>query len=327
MTDHSPSGQLETPAGIDLRSQEDEAFRQAARGALDLRYLVATIRSNIWLLAAVILGALAIAVLATLLDTPRYTAAATIQINDTSDRVIGNEDDSTAQSSNVYDTDRFLKTQTDVLRSRNLATRVAQKLKLVGNASFYRAMEAEGPSGPGSQADQQSLAISLLEQNVTVKLPRDSRVVTVEFESAHPAIAAQVANAYVSEFIQANLQRKYDSTSYARDFVANQMTEAKIRLEASERELNDYSRSAGLIRTRDAAQVDGRDGRSSGGSVTTASLLQINAAANDARAQRIVAEGRWRSAAAGSALGSREVLANGAVATLMTERARAGGPG
>ena len=302
---------------------ESEAFRQGPRSAIDVRYLFATVRSNLWLIAAIIAAALALAVAATLLDTPRYTATAAIQINDTGDRVISDKDDSTAQVSNLYDTDRFLKTQTDVLKSRALAVRVAQKLKLYGNTRFYTAMEADAPAANAPQDQIRDLTLSLLRSKLGVTLPRDSRVVTVSFNSADPALAAQIANAFVTEFIQTNLQRKFDSTAYARDFVAGQLAEAKARLETSEREVNDYSRAAGIIRTRDAAASDGRNGGNTGGSVTTASLLQLNAAANDARAQRIVAEGRWRAVSGGSALGSREVLGNAAVINLMNERARA----
>jgi succinoglycan biosynthesis transport protein ExoP len=298
-----------------------EAFRQPGRGAIDFRYLAAAIRSNLWLIAGIMAAALAIAVAATLLDTPRYSAIAAIQINDTGDRVIGDKDDTTSVNE-AYDVDRFLKTQTDVLRSRGLALRVAQKLKLESNAAFFRAMQRDPPGPQTSREVTRNAVLGLLSGNLTVTLPRDSRIVTVAFNCADPVIAAQVANAFVEEFIQSNLQRKFDSTAYARGFVAQQLGEAKTRLETTERELNDYARAAGLIRTANAADAeDGNRGRG-GGSVTTASLLQLNAAANDARAARIAAESRWRAVSSGPPLASREVLSNGSVTSLLTQRAQ-----
>lgn len=298
-----------------------DAFRQPGRGAIDFRYMAAAIRSNLWLIAGIIAATLAVAVAATLLETPRYTATTAIQINDAGDRVIGDKDDGT-RVNETYDVDRFLKTQTDVLKSRGLAVRVAQKLKLDGNAAFYRAMEV-APPGPGASKESiRNLLIGLLTGNLKVTLPRNSRIVTVSFNSADRAIAAQVANAFVEEFVQSNLQRKYDSTAYARGFVEQQLRGAKVRLETTERELNDYARSAGLIRTQAAAGSDGEGGSKSGGSVTTSSLLQVNAAANDARAARLAAEARWRAVSAGPALASRDVLSNGAVVSLITQRAQ-----
>lgn len=304
-------------------TDEADAFHGQARGAFDFRYLAAAIRSNLLLIVAIILTSLALAVVATLLDTPRYTAATTIQINDSSDRVISEKDDSTSPINNSYDTDRFLKTQTDVLRSRGLAVRVAQKLKLHGNADFYRAMEANPPAAGTPAEVVRNLTLGLMARNFAVKLPRDSRIVTLTFESADPAIAAQVTNAYASEFIQSNLQRKFDSTAYARDFVAGQLGEAKVRLQNSELELNEYARSSGLIHTRDAGADEGSGKGGSGGSITTASLIQLNEAANKARTDRIVAEGRWQAVSNGSLLNTREVLSNSTVVNLMTDRARA----
>ncbi len=320
MNDQPALRNLQPTNSVDLHD-EPEVFRAMTRSTFDLRYIAAAIRSNLLLIGAIILVALAIALAATLLDTPRYTATSTVQINDSSDRVIGENDDQTAQESNLYDVDRFLKTQTDILRSRGLAQRVAQKLKLQDNPAFYEAMEASPPQAGTSDERKRNQVLSLLQTNLKVVLPRDSRIVSISFESADPAMAALIANTFGSEFIQANLQRKFDSSSYAREFVANQMAEAKQRVEQAERNLNDYSRTTGVIRTGDVAG-DGESGAAAGGSVTSASLLQINQAVNQAAADRVVAEGRWRAISAAPLLASREVLSNSTVNMLMTERAK-----
>lgn len=320
MNDQPALRNLQPTNSVDLHD-EPEVFRAMTRSTFDLRYIAAAIRSNLLLIGAIILVALAIALAATLLDTPRYTATSTVQINDSSDRVIGENDDQTAQESNLYDVDRFLKTQTDILRSRGLAQRVAQKLKLQDNPAFYEAMEASPPQAGTSDERKRNQVLGLLQTNLKVVLPRDSRIVSISFESADPAMAALIANTFGSEFIQANLQRKFDSSSYAREFVANQLAEAKQRVEQAERNLNDYSRTTGVIRTGDVAG-DGESGAAAGGSVTAASLLQINQAVNQAAADRVVAEGRWRAISAAPLLASREVLNNSTVNMLMTERAK-----
>lgn len=321
MNDQPHLREIQLANTVDL-SDEADAFQAQSRGAFDFRYIAAAIRSNLLLIAAIILVSLAISIVMTLLDTPRYTAASTIQINDTSDRVIGDNDDSTAQSTNVYDVDRFLKTQTDVLKSRGLAQRVAQKLKLQGNPDFYAAMEMAPPNKEVSPELARNVVLGMLKANLTVTLPRDSRIVSIQFESADPNVSAQVANAFATEFIQANLQRKFDSSSYARDFVANQLAEAKARVATAERNLNDYARTTGLIRTGGAVTRDGNSTMDNGGSVTSASLAQINEASNRAKADRVIAEGRWRAINTGSLLSSREVLSNPTVNNLLTERAK-----
>ncbi|MFM5922648.1 MAG: GumC family protein [Novosphingobium sp.] len=302
---------------------DEEIFGEGKKPGIDLRFVLAAIRANLLVIIAIIAAALAIALVTTLLDTKRYTAAASVQINDQSQQVLGEVGGTTDQVNGMWNTDLFLQTQIGVLKSRALAIRVIQRLHLEGNQRFYEQMEA-GTPGPGTSATAlREMTIGLLRGNMAVNLPRNSRIATVSFESANPALSAQVANAFAEEFIQASLQQRYDSSAYARDFVSNQLQDAKAKLEESERSLNNYARQAGLIRTRDAgAAPDAKSGDTgSGSSLTTASLLQLNAAASQAHATRIAAESRLRALDSRSLLADREALANPAVQQLFTQRA------
>ena len=309
------------PAAFDGHD-EHELFGPA-RASFDLRYVVAAIRSNLWLIAAIIGAAFALALVATLLQTKRYTASTTIQINDSSGRILGNQDNpGDEQVNGYYDTDRFLKTQTDILKSRGLAQRVAQKLKLTGDPAFFRSQEIPEPSATASAEDKRNAAISLLRGNLVIDLPRDSRIVALRYESIDPEMSARIANAYASEFIQSNLQRKFDSSSYARTFLAEQLEEARLKVETSERALNAYSRDTGLIRTRPAGASEDGPSSNSGGSVTTASLLQANTAANEASSKRIEAESRWKAISSVPLLSAPPVVANSTIANLLTTKAQ-----
>lgn len=298
-----------------------ESYPTAPAPGIDIRFLLATIRRRANWIVAIMALALAAGFLVTMLQAPRYTAQASVQINAQSDRVLGQGED-LQEELNTYD-DRFLKTQVDVLKSRGLAVRVAQRLKLFGNDEFYEKMGVPSPEG-APEAVVRETTIGLLRGNLNVELPYDSRIATISFTSHEPALAAEIANAFASEFIQANLQRRYDSSAYAREFLEGQLAETKARLEASERALNAYARRAGLIRAPEPAAGRGADDRGGvgAGSVTTASLYQVNSGLNDAREARIAAEVRWRAINSVPLLSAREVLANGTVQALMTQRAQ-----
>jgi capsular exopolysaccharide synthesis family protein len=292
--------------------------------SFDIREIIAIIRANLLVISLVMIASLALAVIGTMLQTPRYTAETTLQINDQSAQIFGKQDD-TMQDPVVSasDTERFLQTQVDILESRGLAERVAQKLRLVGNSRFYDAMGVRQPSGELTRAELKDLTIQTIESARTVELPRNTRLATVSFNSTQPELAAQVANAFASEFIQTNLRRRFDSSAYAREFISGQLSEARAKLERSERELNAYARRASLIRDRDYATLGSQSQRSGGGSsVTTTSLLEINSAANQAQAARIAAEGRWRLLSSGNMLSSPDVLANPAISQLIAEKSR-----
>lgn len=307
-------------------ARSDERHAQAIElpsDGIDLRQIVAVLRANLIWIGVVIAACLVVGVVTTMLQTRQYTANASVQIDDSAAQVLEGVDDAQASSSS-YDTDRFLNTQLDVLRSRALAKRVADRLKLAGNARFLAAMEAAPTPGAADRRRQEEAAIKLIRNRMSVTLPRQSRVATISVTTADPQMSAELANAYAAEFIQANLQRKFESSDYARGFLAEQLANAKTKLEESERELNAYARDAGLIRTRDAKATGQNTGDSGADlSITASSLMQLNAAANQAQRERIAAEARWRAVSGGSALNSREVLGNLTVQSLLTKQAEA----
>lgn len=303
---------------------DEQALLGQARSTFDFRYVAAAIRANILLIAAIVAAAVAVAVIATMLQTPRYTASTTVQINDSVNSVLGKDDDTQPAEMAGWDTDRNLKTQVEILKSRGLAQRLVQKLNLASNPAFFASQEVPAPPAGAPSEGAKAAAAGMLQGNLSVVLPRDSRIITIKWESTDPRMSALIANAYANEFIQSSLQRKFDSSSYARNFVSEQLAETKRKVEESERALNDYARQNGLIRTRDAMMSGGdKDGKGGGGgeSVTTTSLLQLNTAMNEATARRIAAEGRLRAITGKPLLSSTEVLSNGTVQSLLTQRA------
>ena len=88
---------------------------------------------------------------------------------------------------------------------RALAERVMKRLNLQGNARFYEQMEVTPPGPQASPSGLRELTLGLLRANMQVKLPRNSRISTITFESSDPALSALVANAFAEEFIQASL--------------------------------------------------------------------------------------------------------------------------
>lgn len=301
---------------------DDDIFGEGRKPGIDFRYILAAIRANLIVIVAILAAMLAIALVSTMLQTRRYTAAASVQINDQSQRVLGNEDDASQQPNNSWDTDRFLQTQLDIVKSRALADRVAKRLKLETNPRFFEQMGTQAPGPATSSVARREITLALLRGNMEVKLPRNSRIASISFNSTDPGLSAVIANTFAEEFIQATLQQRYDSSSYAREFVSNQLQEAKSKLETSEKNLNNYARAAGLIRTRDAVPAaDGKTSIGSGTSLTSASLLQLNAAASQAHAERIAAEAKLRALGSKSLLSNRDALQNQAVQSLYTQRA------
>lgn len=288
----------------------------AGGSLLDLNYVLAVIRRNLWLIVVIVAAALAVAVAATLLATPQYTATATMQVNETSQQVLDSEDADPMASG--WDYDRFLQTQVDVLTSRSLAERVTNALNLAEDAAFFEAFGVASEAIPETEEARSRLAIGLVRGHLGVDVPRNTRIVPLRFSSGSPAMSAKIVNSYAEQLIQSNLQRKFDSSAYARDFVSDQLSAAKERLEESERALNDYSRTTGLIRVPTGSSDETNAGQ--GTSITTASLVQLNQSANQAKAARIAAEARWNAVSRADLFSSQPVLDDETVSALMARK-------
>ena len=290
---------------------------------IDLRDLFYMIRRNLLLIVGAIVVAVLLGIAVSLLMTPKYIATAQVQIDQSADRVLG--DSETVQPDvAIQDADRFLQTQIDVLNSRTMALRVARSLNLIGNEEFFAEMNTKLPENTGAVDYNKSLTeatIKLVKDNIAISLPRNSRVVSISFESPSSELSARIANAYAENYIAYNLQRKYNSSEYAREFLSDQLAEAKTRLEASEEALNAYARSAGLIITDTPGEKTAETGRSQ--SLNSSSLVLTNSALVDAATDRAEAEARWQAVRNVAPLSIPEVLANPAVQDLLKDRAAA----
>jgi capsular exopolysaccharide synthesis family protein len=306
-----------------LDTPEDRWASEPAAGGLhlDVRGLWSAFYRNRRLAAAVVGGALVAAIALIYLSTPIYRASAKIQIDQQATKVLQSE--GAEPSDSTGDTDRYLQTQLDVIQSRSLAERVARDLGLFNGNNFIVRMggRAGAPAGgAAAEAAHQDQVLDTLQGHLKVVLPVDSRVATVSFTSPDAGLAAQVANSYADRFIVSNLDRRYDASSYARKFLTEQLDNTRRKVEQSERNLIGYARQAGLIDTGGGQDANGL---SSGHSLTTSSLIQLNRSYADALAARISTQQIWQQASRTPVLSLPEVIADPAVQNLVQQRARA----
>lgn len=297
---------------------------------IDLRWLFNEIKLNIVWIAAIVGGFLALGLLVTLLTVPKYVAVSKIMVEQEADQIIEGAELLPKQDS--WDADRFLQTQVNLLQSRTVAARVVSELKLAEDAAFFDAMGSVLPTAedlPDLQQSPDALAkyrrdeaIAQIMEHRNIVLEQDSRIISIGCKSTNPELSAKICNAYAEVFSNANLNRKFESSAYARKFLADQLESAKAKLEASERDLNQYSRAAGLIRVTGDKEAGGGSSDTTL-SITNDALVQLNAAAGQATADRIQAEERWQAIARQSPLSIPAVLENEAVKQILSEKADA----
>ncbi len=257
-----------------------------------------------WLIGAVTVVCLLAAVAMSLMVQPEYRTKTTLEVNR----------EGTAQPLQVGQVDpmqigdrEFMTTQAGLLRSRALAERVARSLNIAGNSDYV------DQSLPRPTRDQ--AAANMVANSVQVNAVRDSRLIELTVEHTDPQLAARIADSFADNFIQSNLERRFEATSYARNFLEQRLATIRRRLEETERQLVAYAQRQGIV-TLSIDSTNGQGGRSEQ-PLDATSLVTLNASLNQARADRIAAEQRLRNQ--GNA--STEVLANGTIQSLTTQRA------
>lgn len=273
-----------------------------------------------WLILGLTLAGLILALIATLLTTPRYTATSTIEISRESDRVL--EVEGVEREATTADLE-FYQTQYGLLRSRSLAERVARDLRLTRDQAFLAAhdIQLDAPTGGEDRAARERRLLSevahALLENVGISPIRASRLVTISYTSPDPALSARIANHWGQAFIQSNLERRYEATSYARKFLEGRLEQLRQRLQESERNLVAYAGQQRIINLPGTAAGPDGTGGTPERSLEVEDLAALNARLADATADRIRAESRLATAA-GSA---PESLSNNGLSSLRQRRA------
>ncbi len=315
----SPSfGGIPASTSTALDSREAEADRMP----LIRKYLSIVMRRRYVILGAVV-ACVVLGLIATLLMTPKYTAVATVEISRESDKVTNFQ--GVDREASVADQE-FYQTQYGLLRSRSLSERVAAQLRLVDDQNFFEKFgvsdgdpafqPVNGRLSATGRKTRQRVAGEILLAHLDVTPTRLSRLVDLRFTSPDADLSARVANAWAENFIQTNLERKIQATSYGRNLLQRQLGQLKERLDSSQRQLVAYA-SAERIINLPAQSGDGKT--TSERSIIADDLSTLNTALSQAVADRIQLEARYRQAGRSGA--STEALRNLTIGNLRQRRA------
>ena len=273
-----PLGQYD-PAGAQPRVGQRT---YSAANILDFATFVRIIHHWRWLvLGAAVLG-LAAAILVTLLTTPTYRAWVTLEANPPTVSVSDEQArEREASAGNSYE---FVATQVGLVSSRSVAQRTAQELNLANNPDVV-------PQDVDA-AQRLRIATDAISGGLKVVPPEQGQLIRFSYDSPSPQLAAMVANGIADSFINTALQRRYESSAYARNFLERQIAKTRGDLERSERSLVGYAQAQGIINTGSS------EGGSSGdtNSLQGESLVALNKALAEATARRVAAEGAYRQA-------------------------------
>ncbi len=172
------------------------------------------------------------------------------------------------QMQEVYDpgvgTTEYLNTQYEVLRSRELVTRVVDHLALVSRPDFALHIEPslmqrlgkllpmlpkDPPAPPALEtaAAARERVIGAVQAGVFVEPVGRTQLVKVGYDSSNPKLARDVANELTNAYIESGLESRLEATRKASQWLTGKLDEIKGSLETSEQALQKYREQEQLV--------------------------------------------------------------------------------
>ena len=219
----------------------------------DLRAYWRIIQKRRWTVLCMVASVFIVGLIATLKQKPVYRATALLEIQKENPNLLTVQE--LFQLENV--SDNYLETQYKVLRSETLARRVIGQLRLDHVKEFNGSKGRElldstsGPGGPREPlpvdpAVEQAILLGFEDRLSVEPVPR-SRLVRVSFEAQDPQMAAKAVNSLAANYIQGNLEDRWEATQKASEWLSQQLESLKGKLEKSEDDLQNYAQANGLL--------------------------------------------------------------------------------
>lgn len=136
-------------------------------------------------------------------------------------------------------TEDKIKVLTYALNSRTLLTKVIDELDL---------------KKTGDSAELENLIVSV-QKNTEIKIKDREGLFVISFQDKNPKLARDYVNALVRRYIDENTSSKREESYGATQFLSDQLTTFRGKLEKSQDEVNAFKRGSGSIATMDPSSL------------------------------------------------------------------------
>lgn len=239
---------------------------------IDFTQYIQVIRRFIWRILGLAFFLTVLATLIVLSLTPHFTAKVSILIEAEQTNVLSIEE--------VYGLDssrkEYFETQYEILRSRQIATRVVERMQLQDNPHFNKDVIDENQGAISSFIDgskglarsilpflpqveeeerteeeliaaRKGFATSLLMSRTSVSPLKNTQVVEVSVETPSGKLSADIANEMADVYIENYLEAKFEMTQKATAWLNESLQGLRTKLDESEKRLSDFDEAEQLV--------------------------------------------------------------------------------
>lgn len=239
---------------------------------MDLRRLVATVWRSRWLLSIFAVLGLCIALVHLQRVVPLYTAQAKVLWDAAESNIVDIDPVISGSMSRDY---RMLESQIEIVESSHLLGKVADRINTETSMAFNPALrpqegwtrylsvgaliggvrsmirDASGDEAPApapvSDSKQRERLISQLRAMVRADWVERSYVMRITATTADPITSAELSNLVAEFFILDQLEKKFEATQTATEWLTARVGELRVDLESAERAVKAYSASSDTV--------------------------------------------------------------------------------
>jgi len=262
-----------------------------------------------WTVLVCLLVVFSTVAIGTLKKKPVYEGKVTVEIDPETPQVLNFKE--VTQAVPTIDVDSYRETQYRILISRSLAEKVVKDLQLYRVPEFYKRRMFFGlfesdpakipspePGPPDTSSEAYGNAVAHIQSGIDVNPIRRSNLVELSFFSESPELAQRVANKIAEDYIDENLQVKWDEASRASDWLEGRLGDLKIKLEKSEEQLQQYAQANSIMMVTEKQEM------------ATTRLGELTEDYTKAQDERYQKEARYSLVEAGKVQDLPEIMSN-----------------
>jgi polysaccharide biosynthesis transport protein len=239
----------------------------------------------------------------------RYEAVARVVVNPQDSNALGLSP-MDALSGNGLSNDIVQQTQVRVLQSNPVAWDVIKQLRLDQRRDFAgKLVSAPGEAAEQIPAPRRVLLLSAFGAGLRVQAVPKTELIEVRFRALEPKLAASVANALTSAYIERTFRTRYEATVQASDWLSKQLDDLKKNVESSQQRFTEYQKKSGIIGTDETHNI------------FIVQLEELNKQMAGAKGERILREARYRVAVSGNPELIADVAPTSTLAILRAQQA------
>jgi capsular exopolysaccharide synthesis family protein len=230
---------------------------EAPEPSLDVMQYVRALWRRKWLIVGVMLVVVLAGTFHTLRQPKIYSASTSLIIDVAAPRVLDTDVKEVMgdERGNYWANKEYYTTQSEVITSRSVASRVVDRLGLRNDPAFL-GVEGIQDEEARKKAMASIDAVTLVRSRIAVIPSANSRVVRIAVEDVDPKRAALLANEVAEAYLAENLSLRLKTTEGASAWLEERLSELGTRANTSELDLFKFKRGADML----SMTIEGKSG-------------------------------------------------------------------